>query len=153
MAKRDSREERRLRREEIREAEELELRLRNQIEIMKRSEAELSQRLSNRGIDSYKVQEEQVVEMLMPTEEADVGAVGGVALEDATPIPEHLVEMLSSTKNARERHAQMEVPDEISPVYDRYRMEWEERMRQLEESIYKADQLERENAERERKIG
>ena len=71
-----------------------------------------------------------------------MGAVGGVPSDDDTPIPDHLVEIISSTKDGRDGQAQLGIPDDMSPVYNR----------QLEESVYRAEEFEKENAEREKQL-
>ena len=144
-------------REEIREAEELELRLKDQLELLRRSAAESGARPkqgsgNQKAEGSVHIEEQGVANIVAPVVEAYMGAVGGVPLDDDTPIPDHLVEIISSTKDGRGGQMQLGIPDDMSHVYNRYRTEWEARMRQLEESVYRAEELEKENAEREKQL-
>ena len=120
----DLREERRQRREQIREAEELQRRLQYQIDVLKTSNLELEQRLGTKeDEDNLNVDRQRVVSIALLVIEADmVGAVGGAASDDDFSIADHNADRLSSTKDDRQRQRPVVVPDDISPVYDDYRV-------------------------------
>ena len=137
------REERRLRIEQIRETEEFQY----GIDLMKTSNLELEQRLGTQeDEDNLNVDRQSVIS----TCEGDlVGVVGGAESDDDISVADHTADRLSSTKDGRERQGSVVVADDISSVYDRYRVEWEERMMQLKESLYRAKGLVKQNAEKE----
>ena len=91
-----------------------------------------------------------MVSIALPVIEADmIEAVGGAASDDDFSVADHTADRLSSTKDDRQRQRPMVVPDDIRPVYVKYRVAWEDRMRQLDESIYIAEELKRQKAETE----